>query len=68
MANPGSDRSQGMTRRRMLLAGGSVLATGGILTSAPAATMLSPMTTQIAAATSDKPNMVIIWGDDIGIT
>ncbi|MEA2781791.1 MAG: hypothetical protein QOK29_3335 [Rhodospirillaceae bacterium] len=68
MASSGSDRSQGMTRRRMLLAGGSVLVTGGVLTSAQAGTTVSPMTTQIAAAASDKPNIVIIWGDDIGIT
>jgi arylsulfatase A-like enzyme len=65
MAN--QDRPARMNRRTMLLASGSMLVAGTV-TSAQAGTTVLPAATQLAAAASDKPNMVIIWGDDIGIT
>ena len=54
-------------RRSMLLAGTAVLAAGGLTRQAAAQAPAAP-----AAAPADgagkKPNIVIIWGDDIGIT
>ena len=63
MTTRDDDQTNGLSRRAMLLAGSSALIAGGAL-SAQADSSTQPV--QLAAATSDKPNIVVIFGDDIG--
>jgi arylsulfatase len=63
MTTRDDDQAKGLSRRAMLLAGSSALITGGAL-SAQADSTTQPV--QLAAATPDKPNIVVIFGDDIG--
>jgi arylsulfatase len=64
MAARDDDQVKGLSRRAMLLAGSSALITGGAL-SAQADSTTPPV--QLAAATPGKPNIVVIFGDDIGM-
>jgi arylsulfatase len=62
--------TRGLNRRSMLLGSSSVLAASSLI---PAARAQAPRTaptapTQAAGPAGTKPNIVIIWGDDIGIT
>lgn len=57
-----SDHSKGPNRRAVLL--GSTLAAATAAASLTAATRTAQA--QAAAATGKKPNIVVIWGDDIG--
>jgi arylsulfatase A-like enzyme len=54
-----------VSRRDMLLTGASTLAAAGVL-SAPPATLAQAQQLAPAAPTGRLPNIVIIWGDDIG--
>ena len=64
MANEESRNTQ-MNRRLMLLAGSSALATTALMTTAARAQGAAQ--TQPTAG-SGKPNIVVIWGDDVGIS
>jgi hypothetical protein len=66
MANRDDEKPNGFSRRAMLLAGGSALVTSGALSAAKADTSAAPRT-QLAAAPTDKTNIVVIFGDDIGL-
>src|SRR5215471_18767657 len=64
MATHDDDQPKGLSRRAMLLAGSSALIAGGAL---PARADSGALPVQLAAATSDKPHIVVIFGDDIGL-
>ena len=64
MARHDDDQPKGLSRRAMLLAGSSALIAGGAL---PARADSAGQPVQLAAASSDKPNIVVIFGDDIGL-
>jgi hypothetical protein len=66
MATRDNQNPKGLTRRAMLLAGGSALVTGGSLSAGKADTPATATMVQLAAATTDKPNILVIFGDDIG--
>ena len=57
-------------RRRMLLSSGSLLALAATGAGTAVAQETKPATAVPAAAPSaaGKPNILVIWGDDIGIT
>ncbi len=61
-----SPRAGGVNRRKLLLAGSALAASAGL--SSPLA--ITPATAQTAngQGSGKTPNIVIIWGDDIGIT
>jgi arylsulfatase A-like enzyme len=67
MAKREDQISSGLTRRAMLLAGGSALVTGTTLSAAQGDTPAAATRIQLAAAPTDKPNIVVIFGDDIGL-
>ena len=54
-----------VSRRSMLLTGTSLLAASGLVTAAPTQTVQAQTATP-AAPDGRKPNILVIWGDDIG--
>jgi arylsulfatase len=54
--------SGGLSRRNILLAGTSALATAGVLS----AVQITPVQAQQQAPSGRKPNILVIFGDDIG--
>ncbi len=60
----GSEPDNGFSRRNMLLAGTSLLATAGLVSRPPTA---AAQAQQQPAPAEQKPNIVVIMGDDIGI-
>src|SRR5262245_43942375 len=59
--SPQSTSSQGLSRRNILLAG-TTLAAVSALASGPA----TSISKALAQATGDRPNILVIFGDDIG--
>jgi arylsulfatase A-like enzyme len=67
MATRDNGTATRLSRRTMLLAGGSALVTSGALSAAAKAATTATPRVQLAAAPTDKPNIVVIFGDDIGL-
>ena len=59
-------KSTALNRRNMLLGGTTLAAASAIAAGEPV--QLAQAQAQPAAASGKKPNIVVIWGDDIGIT
>ncbi|MFZ3352659.1 MAG: arylsulfatase [Xanthobacteraceae bacterium] len=59
-------KSRALNRRNMLLGGTTLAAASAIAAGEPV--QLAQAQAQPAAASGKKPNIVVIWGDDIGIT
>jgi arylsulfatase len=59
-------KSTALNRRNVLLAGSSLAAASAIVSSA--GVDIAQAQAQPAATSAKKPNIVVIWGDDIGIT
>jgi arylsulfatase A-like enzyme len=58
-----------LNRRAILLAGSSIVAANALLPAAQAQTSAaSPSTALVGSGSGKKPNIVVIYGDDIGIT
>jgi arylsulfatase A-like enzyme len=61
-------KKPGVNRRAMLLAGSSLVAAGGVIAQARAQTPATSPQTNAGQPAAGKPNIVVIFGDDIGIT
>jgi arylsulfatase A-like enzyme len=59
-------KSRALNRRNMLLGGTTLAAASAIAAGEPV--QLAQAQAQPAAASGRKPNIVVIWGDDIGMT
>ena len=59
-------KSRALNRRNMLLGGTTLAAASAIAAGEPV--QLAQAQAQPAAASGKRPNIVVIWGDDIGIT
>jgi hypothetical protein len=70
MTNDDTRNSGRINRRAMLLGSGSILAGNALVSAAQAQTPPTAPATSPQPGTSStaKPNIVFIWGDDIGIS
>lgn len=62
-----SEDRQVLDRRSMLLGGTALAATAGALTAAPVQTAQAQQPAPAAAGGGKKPNILVIFGDDIGV-
>ena len=71
-ANDGDEASlknkSALNRRNILLGGTTFAATSAIATSNPVRIAQAQQQQPAPGASGSKPNIVVIWGDDIGIT
>jgi arylsulfatase A-like enzyme len=67
-ANPGSPDNGILSRRNILLAGTSLAAATAINAVDLTQVAQAQQSQQPAAAPGRKPNILVIWGDDVGIT
>ena len=61
-------KSTALNRRNVLLGGSSLAAASAIVSRAGVDIAQAQAQAQPAAASAKKPNIVVIWGDDIGMT
>jgi len=67
-AAPSTPQSQfDLDRRHVLLSGGSLLALAAASGSSAQAQETKPVPTAAPASGAGKPNILVIWGDDVGI-
>ena len=62
-----SDRKRDLSRRNILLGGTTLAAASAIASAAPVQMAQAQQRPAAAPATGGKPNILVIWGDDVGI-